>query len=304
MDRDSGILYHFSSMGAAEMYKKSSIGILRTSKDCGETWSKPEIIWPEHGIDHQIVVTVLKSTKGEFLVPTDQWGNEPFEGEGNQDAIHHAPFGKAFDQKAWTVLSPKEHTHTSTQSHHTSIVELRNGSILAIGREHDIDGTMPQAISKDGGYTFKARASSFTGIHSGEREVMIRLGDMSQPLMHCTFANGPPDYRPTYIPDSSGGSFPVTGVYCALSFDEGHSWDTRKLVTTNLTEEGKIVQGRDHSSFKMSHNSSEPDGYMAATVTDDGMIHLITSQNSYSFNLAWLKAKASPAPSAFQNVVV
>eukprot|EP01043_Picozoa_sp_COSAG02_P054045 COSAG02_NODE_6060_length_3833_cov_12.625603_3_plen_97_part_00 len=58
------------------------------------------------------------------------------------------------------------------------------------GRSHDIDGTMPYALSTDGGHVWTAKKSSFTGIHGGEREVMIRLGSIDQPLMHCTFANG------------------------------------------------------------------------------------------------------------------
>ena len=87
---------------------------------------------------------------------------------------------------------------TSTQSHHTSFVELRNGSFAAIGRSHDIDGTMPFALSTDGGHVWRAKKSEFTGIHGGEREVMIRLGSLDQPLMHCTFANGPVSYNITW----------------------------------------------------------------------------------------------------------
>lgn len=47
----------------------------------------------------------------------------------------------------------------------------------------------------------------------------------------------------------------------------------------------------------MSYNTTEPNGYMAAAVSDDGIITLITSRNSYSFNLAWLKLKA-PIPNS------
>ena len=46
----------------------------------------------------------------------------------------------------------------------------------------------------------------------------------------------------------------------------------------------------------MSYNTTEPNGYMAAAVSDDGVITLITSRNSYSFNLAWLKLKAAIPP--------
>merc|ERR1711920_716239 len=127
---------------------------------------------------------------------------------------------------------------------------------------------------------------------------------MSQPLMHCTFANGSPDYAETLIPDSAGGAFAVTGVYCALSFDEGESWAQRRLITTNFTEEGELIEGFDGNAFRMSFNSAEPNGYMAATVTEDGIIHLITSRNSYSFNLAWLNTTAAPPPTRLARYIV
>jgi len=160
------------------------------------------------------------------------------------------------------------------------------------------------AVSLDGAYTWTAHASSFTGIHGGQREVMIRLGDISQPLMHCTFANGLPSYAETLVPDSDGGAFPILGVYCALSFDEGETWAKRRLITTNYTPEGETVVGMDGALFKMAYNSSETHGYMAATVTDDGIIHLITSRNSYSFNLAWLGSLSPPPPSNARGTII
>ena len=30
-----------------------------------------KIIWPDHGIEHQIVVTIIKSQKGDVLVPCE-----------------------------------------------------------------------------------------------------------------------------------------------------------------------------------------------------------------------------------------
>ena len=90
-------------------------------------------------------------------------------------------------------------------------------------------------------------------------------------------------------------SFPATGLYCALSEDEGESWTQRRVITDDLSREGHVVEGMDGSQFVMSFNSSEPKGYNAAAVSDDGLIHLITSRNHYQFNLAWLR-QLSPAP--------
>lgn len=44
-DRDSGVLYHFSAISAAGSYK-DIMGILQWSTDCGETFTKPKIVWP------------------------------------------------------------------------------------------------------------------------------------------------------------------------------------------------------------------------------------------------------------------
>jgi hypothetical protein len=176
------------------------------------------------------VVTIIKSEQGNVLVPCDHWGMSVPYGpmEGDQSIIQHAPISRISDPRAWTVNSTGTTGRppvpaTSTQSHHTSIVELRNGSFAAIGRSHDIDGTMPYALSVDGGHVWTAKKSSFTGIHGGEREAMIRLGSIDQPLMHCTFANGPPHYNVTYITDSAGGNFSMTGVYhlCVISIRTG-----------------------------------------------------------------------------------
>ena len=217
------------------------------------------------------------------------------------------------------------HTDDYLLCSHSSFVELRNGSLAAIGRSHDIDGTMPYALSTDGGYVWTAKkseftgaiptsseihvdskielsvrcfnalrslidlgpifvASGYTGIHGGEREVMIRLGSIGQPLMHCTFANGPVSYnitcahntieiyrnsftvfflfpgavsdmfRPVHllrtgIPDSEGGRFSMVGVYCAVSFDDGDSWRTRKPITLDMSLNGRNQTGFDGHNF-------------------------------------------------------
>ena len=90
-------------------------------------------------------------------------------------------------------------------------------------------------------------------------------------------------------------SFPATGLYCALSEDDSKTWTHRRIITDDLTRKGHVVEGMDGGSFLMSFNSSEQGGYNAAAVSDDGLIHLITSRNHFQFNLAWLR-QLSPAP--------
>ena len=90
---------------------------------------------PDHGIEHQIVVTIIKSSKGEVLIPCDHWGMQLPYGPmlGDQSIIQHAPLSRVADPGAWSVNASFSAPATSTQSHHTSLVELRNGSFAAIG---------------------------------------------------------------------------------------------------------------------------------------------------------------------------
>eukprot|EP01043_Picozoa_sp_COSAG02_P054044 COSAG02_NODE_6060_length_3833_cov_12.625603_2_plen_636_part_00 len=105
-DHDSGVLYHFSAMSAAGSFQ-DIMGTLQWSTDCGETFTKPKIIWPDHGIEHQIVVTIIKSKRGEVMVPCDHWGMTLPYGPmvGDQSIIQHAPIGRIADPAAWCGLS-------------------------------------------------------------------------------------------------------------------------------------------------------------------------------------------------------
>ena len=62
-----------------------------------------------------------------------------------------------------------------------------------------------------------------------------------------------------------------------------------------MSATGSKVEGFDHVDFIMSYNSSEPDGYMDATFDEaNGVIHLITSMNHYSFLWRVLVSKRPP----------
>jgi hypothetical protein len=104
LDQVRGLLYQFSSMGGAgDMV--SLIGVVRVSSDCGRSWwqnanasaavamaplagsatnasgggaGAATIIWPAHGIMHQVVVTVVqRPDTGQLIVPVDHWGIAP-----------------------------------------------------------------------------------------------------------------------------------------------------------------------------------------------------------------------------------
>jgi hypothetical protein len=60
----------------------------------------------------------------------------------------------------------------------------------------------------------------------------------------------------------------------------------RKLLTPG---EGEYDGGAWTSRFRATPTRAEHAGYLAATQTPDGVIHLISSRLHYRFNLAWLK---------------
>ena len=46
----------------------------------------------------------------------------------------------------------------------------------------------------------------------------------------------------------------------------------------------------------MGFSSAKPGGYLTACQSDDGLVHLIRSQQHYAFNLAWLKTLPPTEP--------
>ena len=49
----------------------------------------------------------------------------------------------------------------------------------------------------------------------------------------------------------------MRGVYCALSFDDGNSWASRRPITTDRTVTGRNQTGFDGHNFTMSYNTTE-----------------------------------------------
>ena len=307
-DRDTYRLYQFSAACAAgdwSGFYSDLAGLLRYSDDCGETWADVQIIWPKHGVEHQIVVTIIKSHfTNQLLIPVDHWGIPPYIELGDQTLVQHNDYinmSSLFNSKQWYRSPSKSGTkgYNNTGGHHSSIVELKNQSYLTVGRGHpqtctlfSKDGCMPISISNDGAFNWIGpNPSPFPAIHGGQREVMIRLGSIDQPIMLCSFANSGMKV-PCGDDDNDTAamttSMEITGLFCSISLTEGDSWEYTRSITTDLTAKGHSVSGFDGAKFKMSYNSSEPNGYMDATIDDDGYIHLITSMNHYQFNLEYM----------------
>ena len=186
---------------------------------------------------------------------------------------------------------------------HAGVVRLKDGSLLAFGRGDDIDGRMPMSISRDMGETWTYHASDFPPINGGQRLVLMRLRE--GPILFVSFTDTSakrkhenwPSVEGIVVRDAAGEKRRVFGMYAALSFDEGMSWQVRKLITP---EGGKRVLdgGAWTDEFSVDAEHAEPMGYLAAAQAPDGVIHLISSALHYRFNLAWL---LEPMPAGNSN---
>ena len=85
----------------------------------------------------------------------------------------------------------------------------------------------------------------------------------------------------------------MSGIYAALSFDEGETWPALRLISDDGPD--REVETTDRRTFVMGIRSAEPWGYLSIHQAANGMIHLISSKNHYVFNLAWLQ-QLPPAP--------
>jgi formylglycine-generating enzyme len=187
---------------------------------------------------------------------------------------------------------------------HGAVVQLKDGRLIAFGRGGDIDGFMPKSISTDMGRTWMYSASPFQPIAASQRALLMRLRE--GPLLFISFGGKKiwdskrqttvtqPGGKDMMIIDASGAERPVSGIYAALSFDEGETWPARRLISDDGPD--REIETVDRRTFVMGKRSAETFGYLAICQAKNGVVHLITSKNHYSFNLAWLRAPAPALP--------
>ncbi|MCY4566727.1 MAG: hypothetical protein OXD49_00335, partial [Candidatus Poribacteria bacterium] len=94
--------------------------------------------------------------------------------------------------------------------------------------------------------------------------------------------------EPSSIPiiDASGNERRVTGLFGALSYDDGETWECMRLITDDGAD--RELETMDGRPFTMGLNSAELGGYLAVCQGQNGIIHLISSRQHYRFNFAWL----------------
>jgi formylglycine-generating enzyme required for sulfatase activity len=263
---DGETIYHFNGISAAATWGNLAL-LMRTSRDNGVTWSKARLINPEHGVGNQPTESAFQTKEGWIVLPCDIH---------DYTTLYVSPDGG----RTWQMPGGW------IRGIHAGVVQLRDGRLLALGRHNEIDGRMPMSISQDMGHTWKYSASEFPPISGGQRLVLKRLRE--GPIFLAAFAPA------MTITDASGRKRDVSGLYAALSFDDGQTWPVRRLISDDGP--GRTLNTTDQRRFVMSFSTAEPAGYLACCQAANGVIHLISSRLHYQFNLAWLKTPHPATP--------
>jgi formylglycine-generating enzyme required for sulfatase activity len=272
-------IYHFVGLSVASTWGNLAI-IMRTSTDSGATWSKARIILPEHHASHMPIESVFRSREGWIFLPSDAARTETETGS--------TLYVSRDNGATWT-----EACESLIAGIHAGVVQLTDGRLMALGRGNDIDNRMPKSISSDMGKTWTYSASPFPPISGGQRLVLIRLQE--GPLFFASFAGSErePD-RTILLTDASGKQRPVSGLFGALSYDDGETWPVIRLISDDGP--GRYVEQLDGCLFLMNYEKAEPKGYLSVCQTADGVIQLISSRQHYAFNKKWLETPPPAVP--------
>ena len=280
---EDGRIYHFNGLSAAATWGPLAL-VMRYSDDNGATWSKPRFISPEHRLRHMPIASVFRRQNGSILLACDavsgsNGGTAIWLSDDNAETWYDPGAGQPIPEFAdgkrggWIA------------GIHAAVVELTDGRLMAYGRGDTIDERMPKSVSSDGGKTWRYSASQFPPVSGGQRCVLLRLQE--GPIFLASFTGDRRTPTPMPIIDASGNERLVTGLFCALSFDDGETWRHIRLITDDM--EDREIETMDGRPFTMGLNSAEPGGYLAVCQAQNGIIHLISSRQHYQFNLAWLK---------------
>ncbi len=265
-------LYHYNGLSVGPDYRTNLALIVRTSTDNGVTWSKARFVNSERGLPSQPVACEFRTREGYIVFVSD------VPGTGSALWISRD------EGKTWEMSRGK------IAGIHAGVVQLNDGRLMAFGRGDNIDGRMPMSISDDMGDTWTYSASPFPVMYSGQRLILMRLKE--GPIFFATFTGERRNPEPIPIIDASGKERLITGLFSALSFDEGETWTCIRPISDD--GDGREVETMDGRSFIMDKSTAEPGGYMTGCQTDDGIIHIISSRQYYAFNLEWLKTPPPP----------
>ncbi|MHC4624866.1 MAG: SUMF1/EgtB/PvdO family nonheme iron enzyme [Planctomycetota bacterium] len=259
-----GTLYHFNGFSVAATWGSLAV-IMRTSVDHGRTWSKAKVILPEHHRRQMPIESILRTMDGRILLPCDAVTG----GSGGTAIYLSDDNGLTWKDAGGTIAGI-----------HACVTQLKDGRLLAFGRGDNIDGRMPMSVSSDMGRYWKYSASPFPPVGGGKRPLVLRLRE--GPLCLVSFAG-----KGMTITDVSGKQRRVTGIFAAVSYDDGRTWSNTRLLSHDGPD--TTHEAMDGRPFKLGFSSAEPGGYNSICQAANGVIHLISSRQHYAFNLKWLE---------------
>ena len=258
-DSSGACLIHLNGVEAGGWWKNLAV-VMRRSYDNGATWTRSKLVMPEHCPGHQLIAGMKTLSDGTLMQVCDATPDMT----GGSIVWLSRDGGETWETKGGQIMGI-----------HAGCVELSDGTLLAFGRGVSLPGDdglprMPVSRSTDRGATWNSSASPFPSIGGGQRLVLLRLHE--GPLLIVSFDNS-----------KTGPS----GMFASLSYDEGQTWTKPKYITDG--KEQFLDGGAWTGFFIMDTLHAEPRGYLTATQTPDGMIHLLSSRLHYRFNLAWLE---------------
>jgi formylglycine-generating enzyme required for sulfatase activity len=242
---------------------------MQSSRDSGATWSAlefPNLRGPIGGFSPQPITNAFRTADGKMYVATD----------GASDAVG----GESLLWESSDNGITWSDTGGRTAGRHTAFVLLKDGSILGLGGKNtDIDGYMPQAISRDRGRTWTVSKTVFPALSSNQRPTVVRLA--SGRLFFAGDFQNRAGKQPAGMTEK--------GAYVALSDDDGRTWKIRKLPGT-LPHEAWVMPKR--PLWNEGRHGEGTLGYAVAAQAPNGIIHLITSMNHpsqhFEMNEAWI----------------
>jgi len=237
------------------------------SKDNGATWGPIQNpvfeSWPGGYGRRQPINSHFRGPDNTMYIAFDAWGSA----SGLWASRNNA--------KTW--FDPRGRVYGL----HGTFVLLDDNTILAYGtRNRNIEGFCPRNVSGDWGKSWQVSRSPLPAQGGGRNPVIIKLSNGR--LLYAS------DFGQARDPRVKG--FTGAGPYVGLSEDNGQTWRIRKLVAGDLHD-------GDDEPVKFGTV-----GYVGATQTPNGMIHMVTTRNRpylhVELNESWILADDTAADAA------
>ena len=281
----------FASLGSAGGYLNSTV--VRRGHATSSGWG--------------VATIVTKETRGATVsLPGHGDGHIPFERIvelsdgtwGMSSTVLDCPHAKGACSQV-LLSADKGRSWRPTGGYHSGIsqfVELRdNKTWLALGRAGSNTPTsaipwLTRSVSTNRGRSWTHEwQTGLWPLGGGHRHVFFRLQE--GPLLLISFTGG------SNCTTVSGNTRRISGLYAALSEDEGETFTVMKPLV-NEAFASKELPTLDGKHWTMSNSTAEPLGYTSARQDEHGVIHVVSSRLSYHFNLVWLRSPPPDAPDA------